>query len=107
MAKLTKKEINRIHDYTTHGMTDRELRSRLKQHAKMVKNNYWEGQAWLSDYQKVQDKLGFSSRAVQSYDFLRRNALAYQQRSEFWDVGYSKLAKEQKKRNNQKLGGFK
>ena len=132
MAKITKDEIKRLggrgkfvktvskkrqnprnpikerKDYATYGMTDRELHSRVQQHKKMTKNTYWEGQAWQSDYDKVKDKLGFSSRAVQSYDFLRRNALAYQQRSEFWDKGYSKLRKEQIRREeNKKLGGFK
>tara|TARA_R100001594_G_scaffold72082_2_gene106685 strand:+ start:15 stop:338 length:324 start_codon:yes stop_codon:yes gene_type:complete len=107
MAKLTKKEIQGIHDYTTYGMTDRELRSRVNQHKKMTKNAYWKGQAWMSDYNKVVSQLGFSSRAVDSYDFLRRNAIALQQRSESWDKGYSKLRKEQIKRENKKLGGFK
>lgn len=94
----------RIHDYTTYGMTDRELRNRLKQHKRMLKNNQQRSQAWLSDYKRVQEKLGYSSEAVKSFDFLKRNALAYQQRSDFWDKGYSKLAVESNKRIK-KLGG--
>ena len=94
-------------DYATYGMTDRELDSRVQQHKKLTKNAYWKGQAWQSDYDKVVSQLGFSSRAVDSYDFLRRNAMALQQRSEFWDKGYSKLRKEQIRREEKKLGGFK
>ena len=97
---------NNKRDYTTYGITDRELSRRTKQHKKMAKNTYWAGQAWMSDYNKVVSQVGHSSRAVQSFDFLKKTAEAYQKSSDIWDKGYSKLRTEQIRRQEiKKLGG--